>query len=382
MTTAPREPKAAVVLSGGGARAAYQAGVLAAIADMLPPAIPLPFRIVCGTSAGAVNAAALAAGARHFRAATNALCGLWEQLHAGDIYRADAAHLAASGGRWFTSMLPGFGRRRPRSLLDNAPLSELLNREVSFNAIHGAIDAKLLDALTITATSYTTGMSVSFVTAAPQIEMWQRAQRIGIRADIRVQHIVASSAIPFVFAPVQIGDEYFGDGAVRQVAPTAPALHLGADRILVIGAAQASENHNAPRGGPPPSAAQVGSHVLSSIFTDALGTDLEKVRLVNIAVRHIGDERIVERKVPMWHVQLIAMAPSTPLDQIALEYVDELPRAMRILLGGLGGTRAGGSELLSYLLFEQGFTRRLVAEGRKDAEARRDDFLRFFTGAI
>ena len=373
-------PRLAVVLSGGGARAAYQAGVLAAIADMLPPAIPLPFRIVCGTSAGAVNAAALASGARHFRAATHALCDLWGQLHASHIYRADAAHLAASGGRWFTSMIPGFRNRRPPSLLDNAPLSELLNREVSFNAIHTAIEDKLLDALTITASSYTTGMSVSFVTAAPEIEMWQRAQRVGIRTDIRVKHIVASSAIPFVFAPVAIGDEYFGDGAVRQVAPTAPALHLGADRILVIGAARATEDHDAPRGGPPPSAASIGAHVLSSIFTDALGTDLEKVRLVNIAVGHIGPDRLAERKVPMWHVQLIAMAPSTPLDQIALEYVDELPRAMRILLGSLGGTKAGGSELLSYLLFEQGFTRRLIAEGRRDAEAKREELLAFFDG--
>jgi NTE family protein len=377
-----RTPKLAVVLSGGGARAAYQAGVLEAIADMLPPAIPLPFRIVCGTSAGAVNAGALAAGARHFRAATHALCDIWSRLHVHDIYRSDAAHLAASGGRWFASMLPGFAHRRPPSLLDNAPLSDLLTREIRFTAIHDAIEARLLDALTITASSYTTGYSVSFVTAVPEVAMWNRSQRIGVRTDIRVPHIVASSAIPFVFAPVAIGDEYFGDGAVRQVAPTAPALHLGADRILVIGAARPSENAHAPRGGPPPSAAQLGGHVLSSIFTDALGTDLEKVRLVNIAVGHIGPERLVERKVPMWQVQLISLAPSTPLDSIALDYVGELPRAMRMLLGSLGGTREGGAALLSYLLFEQGFTQRLIAEGRRDAAARRDDLLKFFAGAI
>jgi NTE family protein len=377
-----KAPRLAVVLSGGGARAAYQAGVLAAIADMLPAARPLPFRIVCGTSAGAINAGAIAAGARHFRAATHALCDIWSRLHVHDIYRSDAAHLVASGGRWFSSMLPGLGHRRPRSLLDNAPLAELLTREIRFNAIHDAIDSRLLDALTVTASSYTTGLSVSFCTAGPDIAMWQRAQRVGIRTDIRVPHLVASTAIPFVFAPMRIGDEYFGDGAVRQVAPTAPALHLGADRILVIGAARASEDADAPRGGPSPSVAQIGGHVLSSIFTDALGTDLEKVRLINIAVGHIGEERLAARKVPMWNVQLIAVAPSTPLEDIALEHVGELPRAMRILLGSLGGTREGGSGLLSYLLFEQGFMRRLIAEGRRDAEAKRDELLAFFDGAL
>ena len=375
-------PKLAVVLSGGGARAAYQAGVLAAIADMLPPALPLPFRIVCGTSAGAINAGAIAAGARHFRAATHALCDIWARLSVSDVYRADAAHLALSGGRWFTSMLPGLRHKRPPSLLDNAPLSDLLTREIRYSAIHDAINARLLDALTVTASSYTTGLSVSFCTAVPEVAMWQRAQRIGVRTDIRTPHLVASAAIPFVFAPVPIGDEYFGDGAVRQVAPTAPALHLGADRILVIGAARPSENANAPRSRYAPSIAQIGGHVLSSIFTDALGTDLEKVRLVNIAVGHIGPERLVERKVPMWHVQLVAIAPSTPLEDIALAHVGELPRALRMLLGSLGGTRAGGSGLLSYLLFEKGFTRALIEAGRKDAEARRDDLLAFFAGAL
>ncbi len=375
-------PKLAVVLSGGGARASYQAGVLAAIADMLPPASTLPFRVVCGTSAGAINAGAIAAGARHYHAATHALCDIWGRLSVSDIYRADTAHLAASGARWFMSMLPGLGHRRPASLLDNTPLSNLLTREIRFSAIHDAIDAHLLDALTVTASSYTTGMSVSFCTAAPDVPMWQRAQRIGVRTDIRVPHLVASSAIPFVFAPTKIGDEYFGDGAVRQVAPTAPALHLGADRILVIGAARSNENVHAPRGGPAPSVAQIGGHVLSSIFTDALGTDLEKVRLVNIAVGHIGPERLIERKVPMWNVQLIVIAPSTPLEDIALNYVDELPRGLRMLLGSVGGTREGGSALLSYLLFEKGFTRALIEAGRKDAEARRGDLLAFFDGAL
>jgi len=150
----------------------------------------------------------------------------------------------------------------------------------------------------------------------------------------------------------------------------------------VIGAARASEDADAPRGGPSPSVAQIGGHVLSSIFTDALGTDLEKVRLINIAVGHIGEERLAARKVPMWNVQLIAVAPSTPLEDIALEHVGELPRAMRILLGSLGGTREGGSGLLSYLLFEQGFMRRLIAEGRRDAEAKRDELLAFFDGAL
>jgi NTE family protein len=374
-------PKLSLVLSGGGARAAYQAGVLAAISAQFADDAPNPFAIVCGTSAGAINATAIAAGAAHFAGATKQLRGLWSGLHVHDIYRSDPAHLFFSGCRWLSSFLPGLSHRRPASLLDNSPLGGFLARHVHFPAIREAVASGHLDALTITAGSYTSGMSVSFCTARPDLPLWERAQRIGVPAEIGVEHLLASSAIPFVFPPIAIDGEYYGDGAVRQVAPTAPALHLGADRILVIGAARSSARPAETQAATAPSLAQVGSHVLASIFTDALGTDLEKVRLINAAVRQIPDDRLAKSPVPLRDVQLLVITPSIPLETIALANVHEMPRSLRMLLGSFGGTGQGGSGLLSYLLFEPGYTRALIELGISDATARRDEIDAFMGDA-
>ena len=370
-------PKLALILSGGGARAAYQAGVARAISEMLPDGTTSPFRIVCGTSAGAINAAALAAGARHFRSASTMLCETWAKLSVGDIYRADGAHLAQTLWRWARSMFPGGNPERALALLDNAPLATLLARTIHFPSIQHCIDAGALDALTITASSYRTGKSVSFCMGAPGLELWERSQRIGIRAEIGVPHLLASSAIPFVFPPTRIGDEYFGDGAMSQMSPTAPALHLGADRILVVGAARsgahASETAN------PPSLAQIGSQVLSSVFTDALGTDLEKVRLVNIAVRQIGPERLASSPMPLRDIMLLVLTPSVPLETLAGEFRHRLPRSLRVALGGIGATRSGGEGLLSYLLFDAGFCSALIELGYRDARDKRDELSAFLS---
>ena len=371
--------KRALVLSGGGARAAYQAGVLHAIAARLPPLSANPFAIVCGTSAGAINATAIAAGASRFALATSHLRRLWNGLHVDAIYRSDAAYLLGSGMRFIGSLLPGRGHRRPVSLLDNRPLGTLLAREIPFSGIQVAIDAGELAALTITAASYRTGMSVSFCAAARDVPLWDRAQRIGIRAEIGVGHLLASAAIPFVFPPMAIDGEYFGDGAVRQVAPTAPALHMGADRILVIGGGRSSIRP-AAMVDTTPSFAQIGSHVLASIFTDALGTDLEKVRLINAAVRQIPPERLPQSPVPLRNVDLLVITPSVALENLALEHAHELPRALRALLRLVGGTGGGGSGLLSYLLFEPGYIGSLIDLGWSDAQAKGAEIDRFLAG--
>ena len=372
-----RADRLALVLSGGGARAAYQVGALAAIAELLAPHGPNPFAIVCGTSAGAINAAAIAAGAAHFAQTTDRLRRLWSGLHAEQIYRTDSLHLLGKGSRWLASLVPGLRHHRPVSLLDNRPLGALLSQQIRFDSIQGQIADGNLEALTVTAVSYQTGMSVSFCTSGPNLELWERAQRIGVRAQIGVDHLIASSAIPFVFPPALIGGEYFGDGAVRQVAPTAPALHLGADRILVIGAARSSARAvEAPSAGPP-SLAQVGSHVLASIFTDALATDLEKVRLINAAVKQIDPDRRACSPVPLRDVKLLVITPSLVLESIAVRHVHSRPRGMRALLGMLGGAGPGGAGLLSYLLFEPGFTSALIDAGWQDARAKRSELKAF-----
>jgi NTE family protein len=375
----PDRPKLALILSGGGARAAYQAGVARAIAEMLPDGSTSPFRIVCGTSAGAINAAALAAGARHFRSASTMLCQTWATLSVGDIYRADGRHLAQTGWRLLRSLFPGADRQRPIALLDNAPLATLLARTIHFPSIEHSINAGVLDALTITASSYRTGMSVSFCMGGPALQLWERSQRIGVRAAIGVPHLLASSAIPFVFPPTKIGDEFFGDGAMCQMAPTAPALHLGADRILVIGAARSGTHDPLDEASNPPSLAQIGSQVLSSVFTDALGTDLEKVRLVNIAVRQIPPERLGSSPMPLRDIMLLVLTPSVALETLAGEFRHRLPRSLRVALGGIGGTRSGGEGLLSYLLFDAGFCSALIELGYRDAQEKRAELAIFLS---
>jgi NTE family protein len=369
----PPRPKLALILSGGGARAAYQAGVVRAIAERLPDQGPSPFAIVCGTSAGAINAAALAAGAGDLQAAATHLCAVWSGLSVGDIYRADTAHLVQTGWRWLRSLLPGANRHRPVALFDNAPLAALLEREIRFPAIADSVATGALEALTITASSYQTGMSVSFCMGGPTLELWERSQRIGVRADIGIAHLMASSAIPFVFPPTRIGDEFFGDGAMRQMAPTAPALHLGADRILVVGAARTGTRTAIGTSADSPSLAQIGSHVLASIFTDALGTDVEKVRLVNVAVRQIPSERLASSPMPLRDVMLLVLTPSVPLETLALDHKDRLPRGLRLLLGRVGGTGSGGAGLLSYLLFDAEFCSALIDLGYRDAQAKGEE---------
>lgn len=375
------DARLALVLSGGGARAAYQAGVLQAIAERVPADAPSPFRIICGTSSGAINAAFLAAGARRFGETAERLRRLWSSLHVRDVYRPEPTRLARMAARWIASLLPGLRNQRPASLLDNSPLAALLARHIRFEEIQAAIDAGVLEALAVTALGYRTGLSVTFCEASPEVPMWVRSQRVGVPARIGVPHLMASSAIPFVFPPAVVDGEYYGDGAVRQVAPTSPALHLGADRILVVGVARSSVRHVPAQAGAAPTTAHVGSAVLSSIFTDALGTDLEKVRLINAAVRQIEPATLARSPVPLRDVGLLVVTPSEALEDVAVRYLEEMPRALRILLRGVGGHGGGGAGLLSYLLFEPGFCGALGEMGLRDGRSRGGEIEAFLTGA-
>ena len=284
--------KLAIVLSGGGARAAYQAGVLQGDLRMEPArrafAVRDRHRDVVGRDQRHRDRRGRAGFPRCDDATLRAVAAA---LHAWDIYRTDAWSLGGSGARWLVSFVPAWRHRRPASLLDNAPLGDTCSRGRCRSApMQARSTAELLEALAITAMSYRSGLSVTFCQARPDVELWVRSQRVGVHTTIGVPHLLASSAIPFVFPPAAIDGEYFGDGTVRQVAPTSPALHLGADRILVVGAARSSVRPDAPANSAPPSMAQIGGQVLASIFTDALGTDLEKVRLVNTAVRQIPQD--------------------------------------------------------------------------------------------
>jgi NTE family protein len=283
-------------MSGGGARAAYQVGVLRALTELFPLNAPCPFPIICGTSAGAVNAAVLATDAHHFRHGVRRLMTFWKNVHVDHVYRADPFGTLKNSARWIGAALAGGALgTRPVSLLDNAPLRALLERDVDFEAISRHIAAGHLSAFSVTCSGYTSGQSVTFYVGRPGTEGWKRARRVGVDAPITVDHVLASSALPFIFPPVRINREYFGDGSMRQIAPVSPALHLGAAKLLVIGVGRqlGLDAERAATNGFP-SVAQIAGHALNSIFLDSLETDLERLQRINRTIDLIPPE-ILER---------------------------------------------------------------------------------------
>ncbi len=376
----PARPKVALILTGGGARAAYQVGVLRALSELLPKDASTPFPIICGTSAGSINATELAVDAANFRRAVRRLTMVWKNFHVGHVYRADMLGALRNSASWMFAGFTG-GRRlsgKPISLLDNTPLANLLRKFVDFSAIQRSVDEGHLTALSITCSGYSSGQSVTFYQGQPDLQNWQRARRIGIAMPIEIDHLLASSALPFIFPPARINREYFGDGSMRQIAPVSPALHLGADRLLVIGVGrQLQPNAERLEGGSYPTLAQIAGHALNSIFLDSLEVDLERLQRINRTLELIPEDVRKRSGYPLHPVDFRVITPSEELEKIATEFSQELPRTIRLLLSTVGGTRRSGSNLLSYLLFEKSYCRALLMLGYKDTMARKDDLLAF-----
>ncbi len=377
------QPKIGLILTGGGARAAYQVGFLRAVSHLLPRGASNPFPILCGTSAGAVNAAALAAEATDFHRAVRRLLLIWKYFHAEQVYRSDVLGVAGTGVRWLSAMmLGGLGRNNPSSLLDNSPLSQLLRERLDLSGIGRSIGQGALYALSITASGYTSGQSVSFFQSAPGVPGWQRARRLGIPEIIDYEHLLASSALPFIFPAMPLRREFFGDGSMRQIAPISPALHLGADRVVVIGVGrQMVRQPERVRLGGYPSLAQIAGHALNSIFLDGLEVDIERLQRINRTISLIPAEERSRNSMELREVDVLVISPSEDIDRIAAQYSHELPRAIRFLLRGIGATRTGGATLTSYLLFEPAYCRALIALGYKDTMARRDEVMKFLSMA-
>ncbi|MBI5659412.1 MAG: patatin-like phospholipase family protein [Nitrosomonadales bacterium] len=374
------KPKLGLILSGGGARAAYQVGVLRAIAGILPRHAHNPFPIICGTSAGALNAATLAVNARNFRKGVQYLSNIWKNFQVGDVYRADPVGVFGNSLRWLAGVvLSAMGNNRLNrvSLLDNAPLVDLLNKTLPCEKIQESIDAGLLHALSITASGYGSGHSVAFYQGAKDIQPWQRARRRSAPVKIDATHLLASSAIPFLFPAVHIHREYFGDGSMRQIAPISAALHLGASRVLIIGLGQ--DGAEQPRRGHMdeyPSLAHIAGHALNSIFLDSMEVDLERLQRINRTVGMMPED--IRQAVRLRHVDVLLIEPSQPIDGIAERYAGRLPWPIRLLLRGVGAMRRSGANLVSYLLFEKGFCRALIELGYQDAMKRKEEIRAFF----
>jgi NTE family protein len=371
-------PKTALILTGGGARAAYQVGVLAAVSEMLPDPQRNPFPIICGSSAGAINAAAIAVSAADFGAGVARLREIWANFHAGDVYRADPVGIVRSSARWLAALTFGwFMEKNPRSLLDTAPLEELLRRTIDLGRIEQAIASHALHSVSITCSGYASGESVSFFEGRPDLEPWRRSQRIGAHVRLTIEHLLASSALPFIFPAVKINREYFGDGSMRQLAPISPAIHLGADRVMVIGAGQMGEEAVRRSNGDYPSLAQIAGHALSSIFLDSLSVDLERMRRINHTVALIPDTVKQEKGITLRPIEVLLISPSERLDHLAARHANALPGAVRALLRGVGAMSSNGGALTSYLLFERPYTQALIDLGYRDTMARREEVLRF-----
>ena len=382
-----------LILTGGGARAAYQVGVLQEIMAMRKAARPddtsNPFGVICGTSSGAINASVLACGADRLDAALADLGDVWRHFRVQQVYRSEIWDMLKSGVSWLTVMALGWmlrqKRMRPRSLLDNAPLAELLNQHIDFGRLPSLLSQGHLSALAISASNYNSGEHVTFYQSRQAIESWVRNQRLAMRCELTPAHLLASSAIPFVFPAARLmgpsGLAWFGDGAMRQMAPISPAIHLGAQKILVIGAGRMHEpDRTQPSdGGEYPSMARIAGHALASIFHDALGVDIERLKRINTTLSWIAPEH--RQDANLRPIELLAITPSERIDDMALRHLSELPQTVKHLLRVLGHSAhasAGGGAFLSYLLFESAFTRELITLGQADARSKADEIQSFF----
>lgn len=394
-----------LVLTAGGARGAYQAGVLKRIGEI--PALrdqPSPFAIVTGASAGAINGAALAGGSGSLHDVTRQLAALWSSLRVEDVFRTDLLALGWGAAGLVRDMAVGrlLGHTVTQALFDTSPLRRFLGTALPLGGIAESIRAGHLYALAVSATSYHSGRSFTFVQGRPGHPVWSKSRRVVLPVEITLDHVLASAAIPMVFPPVRVrsaaGDLYFGDGALRLATPFSPAIRLGASRVLAVGVrsqraadsltreelATAEETGAAGSILPPPPLAQICGVFLNAIFLDHLDADLDHLRRMNELILAYGTEpgtppaagppRVSE---PMRLVTPLVVSPSEDLAIVAQRFAHRMPRVVRWVLDGLGTPDAQSADLMSYLLFDAAFTRALVDIGHRDAGAHADEIEAF-----
>ena len=370
-------PTVGLVLTGGGSRSAYQVGVLLALAEMLPRARN-PFQVIVGTSAGAVAASVLAAEAHHWRRAVAGLERVWANFQSSQVFHVDARHMLRAGAHWVLALISGgLVLAPPKSVLDNTPLRELLSVHVDCSGIRRSIERGHVRAFALCASSYSSGQTVAFFDGIDSIRDWSRVQRIGVRTQLTLDHLMASAAIPLLFPPIRIGDEYYGDGAMRQIHPLSPAIHLGADRLLIIGvrarrAAGVQVNRLPPL---MPTPGEIFGYMLDTLFTDQIYGDLEQLERFNELVHAAPQAARGGRPI-----ETLMLAPSVDPRELAARHAREMPRGLRVLLRVIGGRDVSGDQLASYLTFESGYTRALIELGYRDAMEARTALMAFMSG--
>ena len=372
--------KTALLMPGGGARAAYQAGVVKALGELLGDQDKHPFPILCGTSAGALNAVVLGSCTGSFSDASKALDSIWINLRCDDVYRSDWLGLLRNISRLFFSLVnTGVAVGRPVALLDNLPLKKLLREKIDFSGIGINLQNRVLDAVCVTAMNYTEGQSVSFFQGGPDRGRWRRWRRQGIPTPLQLPHLMASAAIPTVFPPQRIGRNYYGDGALRQLAPVSPAVHLGAEKILIVSTAGHKQVYEKPyRRIHSPSFGQIIGHLLNSAFIDSLESDIELLEQLNELVEELPVEQRSEKTRKMRPIDIHVISPSIDIDTLAEDHTKNLPGSIRTFLRVTGSNQnEGGVNVASYLLFTEGYCRALVELGYRDAMAQQDKIIAF-----
>ncbi|MCW8964722.1 MAG: patatin-like phospholipase family protein [Gammaproteobacteria bacterium] len=365
------EPVTGLVLPGGGARNAYQVGVLRAVADILPPENDNPFPVITGTSSGAINATLLASTAGEFRNGIERLAGVWENFESSMVFYADNWSALRSASNWALTLLSaGFATGHPKSVLDNQPLRELLESHIRFARIQHAIDRGDLRALGVTSSGYDTGMSTCYYQGDQAIDPWRRTHRCGVPVELRIDHLMASIAIPLIFPSVKVNGEYHGDGTMRETAPLSPALHLGANRLLIIGVQD--ESHSSDEDPEYPSIGQISGYVLDTLFMDRLNADIERLNRINLTIAETGVQSVELEGKTLKPVEFLVISPSMDLSEIVAKYMKRAPTSVRALLRGMGALNRAGRPLISYLLFEGAFCHELIELGYEDGMRQRD----------
>lgn len=373
-----------LVLTGGGARAAYQAGVLRGISEILPSSSSPPFSILTGISAGAINGTFCATGVDDFKKCTRTLWDFWASLTTDQVFNSGSFSLGRTGMRLLLQLgLGGFLKRaNANHLLDFSPLNQLIRKRIDFGTIRSHIRSGLLHGLAVSATHYRSGTAVTFFEGSDEIPTWQRTSRLGLRTELQPEHILASAAIPVFFEPVAVAGGYYGDGGIRLTAPLSPAIHLGADRVLAIGIRYRRPDSETLRlcqspVSNSPTLADIAGVMLNAAFLDSLETDLERMKRINQTLEHLPAERLAE--YPLRPIPVLSVLPSRDLGDLAAERMNAFPPTIRHLLGGIGAQGKKGWDLISYLAFDSAYSVPLLEMGYEDAMSKKEDIARFFS---
>ena len=373
--------KIGLVLPGGGARGAYQVGVLKAFLEISQTKSESPFNIISGTSAGAINAAFLASGAHIFDHSVVSLVDVWSNFTTNKVYKTDPVTMLKSSLHWFFTIISGGVLiPNPTSLLDNQPLKNLLRETIKFSDIQNNIESSIIESLAVTSASYRSRKSCTFFQANNSVNNWQKTHREGKKTSINLDHLMASVALPLIFPAVRIKDEYFGDGAMRQATPLSPAIRLGAEKLMIISAKETDDRFQFNNPGEQyPSFAKIAGYMLEALFLDGLYSDIERLNRINQIIKNSGDSEIKTNSKTMKYVDYLVISPSEDLNEIAQKHYHNMPFSIRLLLQGLGLLKDSKSELLSFLLFESVYTSELIDLGYRDGIAKKEEIAEFMS---